>query len=560
MCNVSNVKPKVVIAASLSAFFLGGLFLERARPFLPLKRSLRARSVPAAILDYGDMGRLIQHLDLVKPVRNDYSRFPAQRAHWRARSTAVGAFLYEVNPGRTDSMTAGADLGPEKLIDGWPALSIRVNEEYLDDPAIGIRTNYRRRGREWERRAHVAYYEGGERLFASVAGLRLHGGKRRKGGRSFRLYFRESYGEDEFRPGILFGGTTKPLRRLVVRADNQMTMPFIQNLAFDVAQLIGCRVPDSQPVLVFLNGTRMHAVYALTEHLGRTQLASRLGHDNFLFWRPKGNTDPRSREQYEKLKEWVKHGEAQSIVRDAEDHFDLDSLCRYVLSVAYCGTSDGFQGVAVRDMSRPGSRWFWINWDMDHSFRDKYEEGEPGRPWTQPGFDLIRRRRYVPPHLCRRLLASDIAFREMFVDLATEALNHRISPDVLLPRIDFYENLATACGLEDLASFEQMRSYVRQRPGFLRKDMRKYLRAREWFAVTVKNPDGLPYHVDGYPKSGDYRGWYTEGARVRLEIANEGQVAFGHWLVDGKRLPGHPVELAVESDTGLAIVARSAQP
>lgn len=557
---MSDAKPGAVIAACLSLFLLGGVLLERSRAFLPLKKSLRAQLVPTAILDYGDTGRLLQHLDLVEPVRNDYDRYPAQPARANARNTEVGAFLYKVNPAGTRSTPAGADLKPGDFIDGWPALSITVDEEYLDDPATGIRTNYERRGREWERRAHVAYYERGEKVFASVAGLRLHGGKRRKGGRSFRLYFREEYGADQFRPGILFGDTTRPIRRLVVRMDNQETMPFIGSLAFDISQLIGCRVPGARPAILFLNGKRIPNIYILTEHLGKTQLTSRMGHENFLFWRPKGNTDARSRKHYEELKDWVKEADAESIVVDAEDHFDLDSLCRYVLSVAYCGTSDGFQGVAVRDMSEPGSRWFWINWDMDHSFRDKYKEGEPGRPWTQPGFDLIRRRRYVPPLLCRRLLASDVAFRDRFVHVATEALNHKLTLEALLERIAFYEGLASAYGVENLESFDRMRAYVRQRKAFLRTDMRKYLRAKEWFAVTVENPGGLPYRVDGHHKTGEYRGWYTSGAPITLEVTDTGRAAFLHWLVEGEKIRGDSLELAVKSKAQLKIVTRSSQP
>ena len=76
-----------------------------------------------------------------------------------------------------------------------PMVSLSINESDLFGPT-GIQTNYNSVGLNWERDVHIKYFEPDGKLgFETDAGIRTHGGNsRRYALKSFRLYFRSSYG------------------------------------------------------------------------------------------------------------------------------------------------------------------------------------------------------------------------------------------------------------------------------------------------------------------------------------------------------------------------------
>ena len=81
----------------------------------------------------------------------------------------------------------------------------------------------------------------------------------------FRLYFRELYGANQFKPGILFDRSSDPLKCLIVRRirlaprDRKIpSYPFAEPIALELAAQIGCNVPKTKIVKFFIN-TDFHA-------------------------------------------------------------------------------------------------------------------------------------------------------------------------------------------------------------------------------------------------------------------------------------------------------------
>ena len=83
-------------------------------------------------------------------------------------------------------------IDEHELSTGLPLISIVIDNNDLKD----ILTNLLKTGRKWERPVYISYFERGNLVFATGAGLRLHGGKSRLHSpvHSFRLYFRNVYG------------------------------------------------------------------------------------------------------------------------------------------------------------------------------------------------------------------------------------------------------------------------------------------------------------------------------------------------------------------------------
>ena len=413
------MRKKAALLSYLLCLILLGFYFENADSFTALKNRLQSRSVPSAMLQYGSMGQLLRKMDLVGVIPNDYSQyfyaktsqFDAQRRIFR-RKGRIGIQLASVEGIGVDpeNMPSSLVMGPEQLQGELPVLSISIDENDLHDPTIGLLAgeNVFKRGRNWERPAFLSYYENGKLLFASGFGLRIHGGSSRirglkiQGGtirekplQSFRLYFREIYGADQFKPGILFDKKSEPIKRLVVRKgwidDLLHISPYFRNsladaLAYDISREIGCIAPHTKPARVFLNGKPQDLFY-ITEYLDKNYLRSHFGHDNFIFKRIKGKGE-RPRELNKIVDDRFEKLDGQWTMEEAGKYFDIENLSRWFISILFCATKDSFQGLVVLDRTNPSSKIFFINWDMEESFRNWRHSKELNKIWENDTFEV----------------------------------------------------------------------------------------------------------------------------------------------------------------------------
>jgi hypothetical protein len=419
------------------------------------------------------------------------------------------------------------------IASGQPVLSVYTHRDHLWEPERGLLTNPSQTGREWERPATVSYFERGELLFATGVGLRLHGGDSRFGSpvQSVRLHFRRDYGSDQFRPGVLFGGRGDPLTRLVVHNDLRQDgrgdwWHFVNPLAYDIADRVGAIVPATHPAQYFLNGERQ-GVYVLTEHVRRPFLVARFGHDNFA--RADLATQRRLMREVERMPA-VK-------MADVTPWLDLENLTRWFVSVIFCATSDPFQGVMFRDETRGAEgRWFWVNWDMDHSFMDLYLRAP--QPWQQDTFRTTLNRPAVESRVITRLIADDPAYRDYLAAVFLDALNHRITPSFLLERYRHYQRIAETYGVRDLGYLDTLLRFLEFRPAHVRELLAQYLDLGPIYRYRVEGPDGVTFMINSHAESSGFSGWYAEGLEVTVALA-EPRDDFSHWEVNG-----HPVRQA----------------
>lgn len=560
-----------VLILFLILFVVGGFILEKLRLFAPLKQNLHSKSVPTAVLNYGPMGKILKQLEVVQAIKNDYSMFPASEESEVGISSIIfqkkrhiGEYLYKANPGGAKDMPSSLVIDEEELKDGWPLISITVDKDNLYSKKKGIIANSRSRGREWERLAYVSYYEEGKLLFATSAGIRLHGGADRKFTEtvSIRLYFRDAYGTQQFKPGILFKSKTEPIRTLVVRRFGL----FRAALAFDISRRIGAVVPEFGLAKYFLNGKYI-GIFSLTEHLSRRQWRLHFGHDNFLFYRYRASTDEESLKNYRGLRKWALDPRVKMTMKEASKFIDIDNLSRHLFSFIFLGTTDWRQGVGVLDRSNPGAKWFWINWDMDHSFIDPAARWRGKREqWKQEGIELILsgkrwwvrnpqpkpiEKRDVRANIFRRLLRECPEYRKYFTCLVMDLLNHRINAEFMQSRADYYEKKLRTLKVntELLVLLKEKRNFMRFRPNFIRRQISRYLEAGESLPCEVKGPIKIKYEIDGYPEKEGYRGWYFKGKQIKVEIVSGHKASFSHWLVNRKRIEEYSLVHSVTSKT-----------
>jgi hypothetical protein len=415
---------------------------------------------------------------------------------------------------------------------GIPILSLAVDEADLHDPVRGLLAHPLEKGVEWERPAYVSYFDDGRLLFASQVGIRLHGGKSRENSpvQSFRLYFERRYGANAFQPGVLFGGRSDPLRQLVVHNDlrqdlNGMWWHFVNPLAFDIARAVGALTPRTQPARVLLNGKPLGA-YVLTEHVtSRGFQDAHFGHRGFTI------ADTAA---IEDLWRWQRE-RRRLTVADVDDVVDLDNLTQWFISVLFCATTDAFQGVMLRDDAADRPRWFWVNWDMDHSFMDLYKQASA--PWEHDTFSTLLSKREVRSGLVTRLLDEDPRYAVRLKQALADALNHQLTPAFLMERFEHYGRLAQTLQVPDQAYLPVLADFLRRRPDVVRRLAAEYLPRGNSRRVRVVAPTAAALEIDGVAGSGGFEGWYFDDTMIRLRITGEWRDRFERWIVNGTALP-----------------------
>ena len=502
--NKRNLITAAIIVGALIFFTAGGFILEHSGDFARVRKTIHKGAVPSGLLNYGKLGKLMKQLGLVLAVPNNRARIspgeepaPDFNASLFRRKRYEGEYLFKANPGGYRTIPSSSAVSPKTLSPGLPVLSVVVQESDLFGKERGIVTNFKNSGKLWERLAYVSYFEGGHVIFATAAGIRLHGGSSRgkEGPQSYRLYFRDEYGSDQFKPGVLFSKKCEPITHLVVHNILNWQSRFTPVIAFDIARRIGCVVPETKVVRFVLNG-RPQGYYYLSEHLNKRQWSPRIGHNNFAFYKFRGTNGRKTVEDHKRLEKWTASSNVKMTKEEVGKIVDVGNMSRQLFSWMYCNTIDQVQGVAVLDREVPGSRWYWINWDMDQSFANGYRRVKNIPFWKQPSIELAAglnanwMKTMVRPTLFRRLLEEDPEYSIYFVNLVTDLLNHRLTPEyldalmdsyALLPPFPIYTEEGQAYIIEkdrlkrDISSF---RKYFKHRSYFLRQELQAYFKLK----------------------------------------------------------------------------------
>ncbi len=527
--------------------------IENADGFKDTKARLQKITLPSAPAMLGKRAALLEQLGLVYVFPKDYSKYydpitrqsnfdhvisldsplPEYRKNWIGHSQIpLEAYPSStvLNPGITDS--------------GLPILSVVVADKDLNDPETGIIANRKRKGKEWERPCFISYYDKGQLLFASGAGIRIHGGsKNKRPMESLRFYFRKAYGYDQFKPGIIFNSQSVPIKQIIARIENR----YANLLALDLARKIGCLTPEVQPVLVYLNGEKYGRRYALIEHLNKDWLRSRYGHDDFILLRTTGHPERRKiSTAYQQLKRWVYDPDIRMTMQEVGNRVDIENLSLWFVSQFFTAGNDMYQGPLLRDRTEPDASWFWVNWDMDQSFINPHEV-DAKKLWEQALnlHNVIRnpkRDRKNPrtarfqnkdPRaiLFRRLSNEDPAYKAYFERLFMDTLNHKINPAYLDTWLDRQRAAILPLNTDDQAFFKTLADFLQHRPAYLRKMMRTYYKSPESHNCQVYGPRNMGITIDGYPAELPYEGWYFAGSQITFTVDPDAQQKLVGWRI-----------------------------
>jgi len=554
------MKRYLFITVFITGFIIFGYSAERMPCFKNLREQLRRFTIPSPPLRLGKRGEIMEKLGLKYVVPREYSKYFNPKTREFSLKDIIG--LQSTRHKADDRWTVPEKVDPANfpssmIMDqtvvqsGLPVLSVVIDENDLYDERTGIFANHQKKGKKWERISFISYYNHGKLLFASGAGVRVHGGgDRSMKYKGMRFYFRDVYGADHFKDGILFSKKRKPVQRIIVRKEPV----FFNAIALDISRKIGCIAPYTQPVKVFLNGTLYDEQFVLTEHISKDYLFSLYGHEEFLLERTIKRRRGRS-DAFNDFKEWARNKEIRMTMEEVGKRVNIQNLSLWWISQLICAGKDHYQGPAVLDKKNTGSKWFWINWDMDQSIQNTREKDR--KIWEQ---ELCLKevmestssldRKDPRGVLFRRMMNEDPAYRSYFETLLADVLNHRLPFEFLESRIRYYEKKGNQLGVDAFYN-EDVRTYFKKRPAYLRGLMRRYFNAPNSYLCRINPPRGSRYKVDGYPYQREYAGWYLKGSKITINRSSRNENSETSWFVNGKKVVGknHQLTLTVDSNT-----------
>lgn len=387
---------------------------------------------------------------------------------------------YKVTPKLKQMVVKSGNVAPAnfKL---WPVVSIIADPIDLNDPHRGIFANPQKTGRLWERAAYFSYFENGERLFESYAGLRVHGGKSRGlKDRSLRLYFKKKYGEEQFLTDLDIGlAKEAPIKRLLLRRDTEYN--FATDFSFEIIRKLGGMAQKYKHVAVFVNG-EFYDFSQMLNHPHEDQAKYFFGHDNFVFNKLKGDNKSEDHLLYENAIYRIKYAPEPISFEDMDRRFDLENFTANILAIMYTGTTDWAQGTIIKDQGDPDSKWQIISWDFDRAFYPvpgKTHRGNLKNVWEMESFKIGMKQHdaSLRSRLFNRLVKETPEYKSFVVAKVEELFEEVLTPEWVQTKLGEYERLAKDAGNppEMVRSIEHIRSFVANRKPVFCRHMKKYV-------------------------------------------------------------------------------------
>ncbi|MEM8859611.1 MAG: CotH kinase family protein [Chloroflexota bacterium] len=401
------------------------------------------------------------------------------------RSSAIAA-----NGEQGDEVSASYFMGIDSTL---PLISVTTDPTNLWDPNEGIIANPFQRGREWEREAKMTYVDV-DRISTLEApmGLRIHGGvTRRYDKKSFRLYFREAYGQDWINYRLFSEHQVEKYERIVLHSGGQDALEeyrdwsLIRNqLVSQFAFEVGGLATHSRPVLLFINGEPW-GIYLMRERIDESYLESNFGiTDATILDTPELNQRGEEPEQaqWDNLMVFVENNDLSESEHYSfiESQIDVDNYIDYNIIQMYSGNIDWpHRNVNLFRPNSGDGRWQWIFWDNDSAFAlngvSKLDENMVGFA-THPEVDGTV--------LLRKLMEND-GFRNKFTARAELLLSTVLAPENVSAHIDrlaaelepnlLHESGRWGNSLSWEQSIDELHEFAEKRPDIMRDHLKNYL-------------------------------------------------------------------------------------
>jgi len=299
--------------------------------------------------------------------------------------------------------------------------------------------NYYQKGDEWERPAHLEYFEeSGNRVINQDVGLRIHGKiTRHAPQKTLRVSARSEYGNSYFNyPLMINSGQDKFKRFLLHSSYTDGSQTILKDVMIhDLVKHLNMDVMYYRPVTVFING-EYWGTQTIRDRIDQYYLGLKydIEPDSIDILENNAQIEEGSNADYLDMLAYIQNNDlaAQEHYDYLKTRMDIDNYIDYQIVEIYFNNND-WPGSNVQFWRErnPGAKWRWNLFDLDNSFADfsfntlKFVTYEGDTCYQNPTWATF---------LFRNLLKND-QFRSLFITRFAHLLNTTFRPDSVLTKI-----------------------------------------------------------------------------------------------------------------------------
>lgn len=502
------------------------------------------------------------------------------------KGTVVRAIAYDADGNASGIVTKTYFVHPRgHRRYSLPVVSLSTNKEHLFDHETGIYVagalyenvsenhwenpaNYTQRGREWERPAHIEFYEPDGTLgFSEPVGIRIHGAASRANVlKSLRVHFRKEYGKGKLDYPLFPELPYDTFDSFVLRtAGNDHDGAYLRD-AFMQSLLDETRL-DTQayrPAILFING-EYWGIHNIRERGDEDYFAEKYGIDKAELDLLEGNAEIISgtNEHYLALIDMLRTRDVRdpSVYERVANAIDIENFIDYQVAQIYFDNGD-WPGNNIRFWREnkpfdPASaygrdgRWRWFVFDTDFGFgmygdhnylNNSLERSTTphGDDWPNPEWSTF---------LLRTLLEND-DFRMRFINRFADLLNTSFRPERVVERLRAMKSVIEPEMPEHIArwgrpygmhwwamNIERMETFAKARPAVMSGILNEFFQLGGRHTLTIGAvPSGQGViklnSVVIEPDGRDWTGTYFRSVPVTLAAIPMHGYRFAGWRGD----------------------------
>jgi hypothetical protein len=366
----------------------------------------------------------------------------------------------------------------------------------------GIYTNYDQSGRDWERFCQIKYIKNGVESTESNAGIRIQGsssiGMPKK---SFRLFFRDEYGNGKFDYPIYGVGKIDKFDKLVLKSgyDDDITTDngtlLRDAITVEFWNKIGGFPQINSWAVLYLN-QHYWGIYNIRESVDETFIQDHTSMNDFDLVRFHNEG---SECKYGTITDWnelynfikTKDLSVQANYETVASLLDIDDFTTLMAMVQCSQYYSWCWGVSMFKNNDPAGKWKFSIWDADRAYLSKVDINWNGFNEAENSTTDLFWANNFPKKLC-----DNAEFRRLYVNRICDLLNSVFLPDSAIKVLDSNYNLIKPeiqsefnswnPGVNDWeANVERIREYFRDRPNGLISQMKDYFSLSTMHTIDI---------------------------------------------------------------------------
>lgn len=513
-----------------------------------------------------------------------------------ASVTATYFLGYETRKGYQNIPVVSLTTDPENLFDETTGIYVLGDvytqwKESLKGDLSGVPLwqypgNYSKRGSEWERIAHIEYFDQEHNsVFSSAVGIRIHGGASRSSlQKSFNVYFRDSIGGSDKVDIPLFDSVTEVSSFMLRSGGNDYDSTKFRDAV--IQSLVSDRdfaTQEAHPCILFING-EYWGMYNIQEKYSADYFEEHYGvdADNVVLIKNGGLKEGTRNDQKSYLElitlcsgnKMLDSAKYENVCSKMDIQSFIDYMCAEII-ICNCdwpGNNYAVWKVSEVDESNPyaDGKWRWVMFDTEFSTGLTYS--------TSVDYDSIS---YAMNNSLFTALMKNEEFRKQFTLTLSDLMNENFAYDRVQSVVKYYTtNYRSAMYnfylrfVNDSPSTSRFSSSWRNFTNFFARRRERmnniymsYYNVGESVKVTLLLDDTASGYVvlntiepQSLKDSGQWDGYYFSGYPITLTaVANDGYSFVGWEISEGGRLEdgfdAHDSTVSVAFDSDITVRA-----